>query len=147
MFTDLEIESINSAIDHIARTPTAIRHATPLDSTTQQVMARIHLSCHYCAARTAHRFGRSVTQSRVGGYYYARCELAFGLDCHATGRTPIAAYRRLFKALAAAAALCDRRIRVPLSLSHPSEARRQSRAEQTPNTDLPSAVTAPVSRP
>jgi len=130
-FTDTEIKSINSALDHIARVPTAIRHTQPLDSTTQQVMARIHISCHYIAPREYNHFGARVSsRMTTPAYYNATCKLGFGLDCTATGHRPIAAYRRLFKALAARAALSDRRIRVPLSLSHPTEARQQARAER-----------------
>ena len=134
-FTPSQIEIINAALAEITKDRSRLRTAIGLRTATVSgiggALATIHANCQYIARRDYTEFGARVSSRKAApAHYEATCDLGHGLDCSASGHTPMAAYTNLFKALRVAAQRNEPRIVVPLVLSHPTEAAKQARAER-----------------
>lgn len=126
MFTESHIQSINSALSHIAANRDALRLSTAPGC--GQALQTLDIRCEYIAPRTYVEFGaRVITQKTCKGSYQATCGLDHGFSACAFGHNPAAAFRNLFKMMRCSAHLSCRKIVVPLILSHPTEARAQER--------------------
>lgn len=129
MFTPDQIASINAALAHIAANRDALRISVAPGCA--KALTTLAIECRYIQPRSAVVYGsRDFGYTEMKGFYQATCGLDHGFDAWASGHNPAAAFRNLFKMMSASAALGYRDIKVPLILSHPSEARQQAAAER-----------------